>query len=325
MWTKMITNRDPQLNSALRCLAPQAMEVPETKGLSRLQLIVARQDGDIDQELKLESTDVNALDSDGRTALHYAVTSGKIEIVMKLLHAGANPNIKTLYGYSPFLVAASMLPSCLEQLLAFGADVHTTSHSGRNALHVISDYCGENSEPYYAALLKAGADINAQGSEGYTALHYAIRNDNVAKVKYLLERGANPNIGDNHKRPCVLYAIMYNRPSIVRLLLQSGADYHSSDKDHASIWHYLALYSGLEVLDVLAGVPLGNVDAEQKRRDGTTAMDLVTQRVGSAFEWRLRLIEMIRVSRAGDKARGEGYETDVSTPTSEYADALDFR
>ena len=46
-----------------------------------------------------------------------------------------------------------------------------------------------------AVLLKAGANINEQNNNGYTALMYA---DNVGQTRLLLEFGADVNIKDNN-------------------------------------------------------------------------------------------------------------------------------
>ena len=43
-------------------------------------------------------------------------------------------------------------------------------------------------------LLKAGADINAQGEHGYTALHEAVEQGHLDLVKLLIQWGADPSI-----------------------------------------------------------------------------------------------------------------------------------
>ncbi|HPE84704.1 MAG TPA: ankyrin repeat domain-containing protein, partial [Chlamydiales bacterium] len=47
----------------------------------------------------------------------------------------------------------------------------------------------------YAELLD---DINAVDYAGNSLLHYAVKDDSVASVEYLLEQGANPNLPDRN-------------------------------------------------------------------------------------------------------------------------------
>lgn len=47
-------------------------------------------------------------------------------------------------------------------------------------------------------LLEAGADINAKGEYGWTALMYASRLGHIETVKLLLEAGADPNAKDEN-------------------------------------------------------------------------------------------------------------------------------
>lgn len=47
-----------------------------------------------------------------------------------------------------------------------------------------------------AALIAGGANVNALGEDGFTALHWAARDGNLNLVKLLLEHGAKADIKD---------------------------------------------------------------------------------------------------------------------------------
>jgi ankyrin repeat protein len=74
-------------------------------------------------------------------------------------------------------------------------------------------------------LLDKGANVNAIGKDGWTALHWAVRDAGApAVIKLLLEKGAKPNVvtSDFGYSPLV-YAAERGRLSIVKMLLEAGA------------------------------------------------------------------------------------------------------
>jgi ankyrin repeat protein len=56
--------------------------------------------------LESKETDVNACDSEGMTALHFASKNGHIKIVKRLLANGAEVNAENNYGFTPIALAA---------------------------------------------------------------------------------------------------------------------------------------------------------------------------------------------------------------------------
>jgi ankyrin repeat protein len=99
--------------------------------------------------------DVREKDSDGMTALHWAVVGHHPEAVRALLAGGADVNAVDRFGYTPLLYAATIDFGDAEiatALLAAGADSTIKDKTGKTALAQSRDY------PYLrAALQKAGA------------------------------------------------------------------------------------------------------------------------------------------------------------------------
>ena len=61
---------------------------------------------------------VDALDSDGMTALHRAAASGRLEVARALLHGGADPHVRDVAEESPLdLVPAADVDAELRKLL----------------------------------------------------------------------------------------------------------------------------------------------------------------------------------------------------------------
>lgn len=76
------------------------------------------------------------------------------------------------------------------------------------------------------ALLAAGADVNTKIKEffEFNALHFAVKNENIAMVALLLEAGADPNWANaNPGYSPIVKAIKQSRADIVKLLLDHGA------------------------------------------------------------------------------------------------------
>jgi ankyrin repeat protein len=143
--------------------------------------------------------------STGTTPLLRALINNDIDVARLLLGKGANPNIYGM-GLSPWLYAAGITSgtynptrgggsggvgtgnanvdtTLLDLMLEHGADVNAqvtgaASYSGRIARALTGD------------------PVNTTSNEGMTALHAAVRSQNVGLVRYLLDKGARPDIKD---------------------------------------------------------------------------------------------------------------------------------
>src|SRR5215216_4713221 len=116
--------------------------------------------------------DVNAPDTDGSTALHWAVHNNDLELVQRLIRAGADVKAANEYGATPMSEAAVVANAALlDALLKAGADVESPNADGQTALMVVA----RTSEVEAArVLLKRGANVNAvEKWRGQTALMWA--------------------------------------------------------------------------------------------------------------------------------------------------------
>ena len=120
--------------------------------------------------------DINAISSNGETALHKAIRNKQLSIVKILLEAGANPNIRDEdeRENTPLIIAllqGDHEDKIFQALLQAGADVNDSNNLGETAL-MIAVYCWN----IFAIkqLLRAGVNVNAKNERGDTALFYAI-------------------------------------------------------------------------------------------------------------------------------------------------------
>ncbi|MCM0043092.1 MAG: ankyrin repeat domain-containing protein [Burkholderiaceae bacterium] len=96
-------------------------------------------------------------------------------------------------------------------------------------------------------LLDRGADINAQNSNGRTALYFAIREGNADLVRLLLSRGARIDLTDMDRRNALHSACLStkNRSAVVNALLQTkGASLIDKRDRSGKTALHLAIASG---------------------------------------------------------------------------------
>ncbi|MCC9137697.1 ankyrin repeat domain-containing protein [Pontibacter silvestris] len=142
-----------------------------------------------------EGADVNAQDNDGKSALHYIVSSTRIkteffeqeqiQLIDTLLHYGANPNIQDKNGNT---VLAQALQATigqhigildLEKLLAAGADPNVQNNDGKTPLMLACEI-NANFE-IILALLQGGADATVKDNTGKAAIDFT-NHENVENI-----------------------------------------------------------------------------------------------------------------------------------------------
>jgi ankyrin repeat protein len=137
-----------------------------------------------------QRADVNAVDIEGMTALHWAAHWDNLEAVKLLLAAGANAKAANRYGVTPLHEASTV-----------------------------------SNVQMIEALLKAGANPNAAYGAGETPLMTAARTGNVASVKTLLAHGADINATEEFRgQTALIWATTENHPEVVKLLIERGAN-----------------------------------------------------------------------------------------------------
>ena len=184
------------------------------------QLIQAVQSGymPLIGQLIIGGTDVNVIDTWGRTATHYAVSNNNLPALKLLLNNGADANLADNAGHTPLdvwhkhkneemlklLHTAGAKPLDLwqaaanndrlsaERLLAVGADAKTENDVGKVPFDIAIE-----AEHYALAaiLLKAAVGINGRDKKGWTPLHWAIFADAWDLARDFIREGSDVSIG----------------------------------------------------------------------------------------------------------------------------------
>ncbi|MDQ3754779.1 MAG: ankyrin repeat domain-containing protein [Acidobacteriota bacterium] len=169
---------------------------------------------------------INKPDKRGYTPLMRAAERGQVNAVRALLKSGAEVDAKHFAGFTAMMLAASKGQlQTVRILLAAGANPNVsvaTPHAGTiNPL--IWGVLSDNKE-VVEVLLKAGAEVNPQATDGGTPLLFAVQSGEIEIIKLLLGRGANVNTKMSNGYTALMVAAEISDPEITKVLIAAGAD-----------------------------------------------------------------------------------------------------
>ena len=166
-------------------------------GPEEARLVDAVKSGNVDAVRSLvKNSSVNATETDGTTALHWAVRADNLELVRMLLRAGADAKLANRYGVRPLTLAAT---------------------NGNAAM--------------VETLLAAGADPNTALPEGETVVMTAARTGKLDALHVLLSHGGAANARESSlSETALMWAAAENHPDVVKALAKAGADLNARSR-----------------------------------------------------------------------------------------------
>lgn len=187
------------------------VNVNDKQGRSPLYLSCGWGDGkeaaDIPRDLIEARADVNQVTVDGWSALYLCAFRGKAEAVKLLLESRADIFLADSYHRTPVEIAKSARHKGIVDLIM--EEGGRLLCSGAEAGDV--KLCRKILENHLA-------DINAANSDGWTALHFAVKNDNEFLVKSLIEHNANTSALTKTGIPLLQLAKSNNNMALIDLL-----------------------------------------------------------------------------------------------------------
>jgi ankyrin repeat protein len=175
-----------------------------------MHAILAKQIGPARQILEHMDDGLEEGDKGGRTALHYAATSGQEELAVLLLERGASAASRDAEGSTPF-----MLASCYGHL---------------QLVEILAPHCSEN------------LGLEARDKDGCTALFLAAEGGHEEVVAFLKGQQARCDTIDDDGITAVMRAANGGHVRVVHMLLQdlALAAVHQSDQLGRTAMHWAA-------------------------------------------------------------------------------------
>lgn len=165
------------------------------------EFVLAAESGDVTRlrEVLMSGLPINAPGSGGYPALYGAIKKNKIDTVKALLDIDAiDVNVKE-------------------------------TNSGKNVLMLA---CELSQNEMVSLLLSKKAKLNEKDIESeWSALHYAVYNDNLEATAALLEAGADINIQDCSNQTALHIACYKDFEQVAKILLEKGIDYNILDNE----------------------------------------------------------------------------------------------
>lgn len=185
--------------------------------------------------------DVNAMNDDYLTALHFAVLGNNPDICKLLLESGADPN--SGINFTPLSAAVKLrqLDIC-NILLDNKVDPNKIDFYNNNALsETVLHHCHTSQGVEMCKLLlEHGADPNILIND--EVLSRALESNLVEVVKLLLELRINLNVNLMIGIMPALHVAIYNRcPAMVDLFLFKGANIHAKGEHNRTALHIAAI------------------------------------------------------------------------------------
>jgi ankyrin repeat protein len=273
---------------AVRALLAKQADVNATQvdGSTALHLAVDANDEELARLLLAAGARATTASRYGVTPIALAARNGSVGLIEALVKAGADPNGASPEGETPLMtVTRSGSLAAAQQLLALGANVNAAEswHQQTALMWAASD----NQVPIAAALIRAGADVNARskvwpgqpprpkGSEtsfqsahsnfpkgGFTALHFAAQYGSGAVAELLAESGANLEATEPDGVTPLMMAIINGHFDVAAVLVRKGANVNAVDRSGRGALYHAADMNTLEWLFSRPNPkPSGDLDA----------------------------------------------------------------
>jgi ankyrin repeat protein len=169
--------------------------------------------------------------------LERAIKEDDLDALARLLELTEKTEGSDDFWNAPIVIAVNAnRPKAIEFLVKRGADPNLTDWDGETPLHKAAR--SPTDLEVVRTLIRLGAHVNAAGAWAprMTPLQHACRAGDTAVVRLLLEHGADPNLTEHVDGWTALrFAVFDNQPEIIRILLEYGADVFIHDGWHTPL------------------------------------------------------------------------------------------
>ena len=229
--------------------------------------------------------EINATDTNGRTALMIACAKGNSDAINTLLEAGADPKITDADGETCLYYAVDGCCSkeVLQIIINHGADVNATNTNNVTALMtaykksnadaicvflnagasrdvVVADrnICFHDavsrafSKEVLQAMISHGSDVNSTNTNNVTPLMMACQKGNIDVISVLLTAGSNPNLanddGDTWLHCCVEVGCS---KEVLEAIINHGVDVNAANNINVTALMIACQKADIDAIGVL--------------------------------------------------------------------------
>ncbi|ESP03528.1 hypothetical protein LOTGIDRAFT_171317 [Lottia gigantea] len=191
--------------------------------------------------------DLDIADYKGETPLMRAIERDLLDVAELMIKKGCNLNSQDWECNPPYIHRGYRYSNVSKQ---------TSIHHAVDRKDV----------KFLIPLVKGGANLNIQNSEGETPLLVSIRRGNIDSSVMLIENGADINLSNSDKTTPLMTAIHYDRIDVAILLIKKGCELDTQDNDKETALH-LAVRNECITLLVRSGA-----DINIRYKDGKTPL-----------------------------------------------------
>lgn len=202
------------------------MEIHEKEnGNTALMAAIELRYVEITDYLIQKGADINAVNNNGDTVIHFATIRGNLAIVKYAYEHGGDIDQKNKVGNCAIIFAVvNNYQNIVEYLLEQNAEIDVINSQNMSLLHICI-YHSRN-KIMNLILYKNRKTINKYYQGLNTALLYATENNLFLSVFVLLKYGANPNLNDCLNHSPLYWAVFWQNFEMVEMLIDYGADIH---------------------------------------------------------------------------------------------------
>lgn len=269
---------DPELEEAApqRGIERGTVVSPEELQQRVLQFRLKNDQAIIDALFNVADKHIDAIDQQGNTPLHSAISACNIALIDRLIAAGADIAIANEDGDTALhLAAQGATAGLLPTLIAAGADVQRTNHRGETALDIVlGHYVVTASDA--TALIAAGATIHPASAATLAAFHRAIAFGNHDALAVLIAAGVDVKSADINGHVAIDRALAA-RPAntqVIQQLIAAGAVIDPAKQSSMQALYRFAQEGNVEVVGLLVQA---GVDINHPSPLGSTALELAFQ------------------------------------------------
>ena len=210
---------------------------------------------------------------DNYLMIHWAVSSGQLEILKLLLHSGADVNRQNVQGVTALYFAVEKNSLDAVRLLVERDEILVDLKRDRKRWKVWTPLIKACHEGYYsivALLLNKGADVNGETDDGNSPLYAAANKNRENVIRLLLDQDDILVDGKTSNGWTPLQIICFRgNYNIAELVLKKGAYVNSQSDEGYCPLYWAVTMNHLEVVGLMLDQPGVRTDLREKSHGNT--------------------------------------------------------